>query len=777
MIGPPPLFLLLLVISGASHAASAFSGNAKTMNQDKPNIFFIMTDQHRFDMISAYHHQRAPDSSSKTEEKGNDVVLTPNLDSLARDGVLFRNAYSSTPTCTPARAAVLTGLGPWQHGMLGYGEVADRYPWEYVTALRNTGGYHTVSIGKNHFGWTTPTVPRAHNFSDHLLYDGIGTGLPPEGGSHAQPGPDTEAPDLVKGKEEERDLHSKKGVAERLKSSKRTTANAILRSTGSGEPFEVEDAYANWLIQYEDHEGSFPSSLVGAPGEPDGEIQNPFDDYDRWFQTQFPGQDPLKNSAHLNWNTWAGNAYEYPEYAHPTAWVGQEALTFLDMVFNASHGDPADDGGRWRDAAGVGSSRAAGSSSASSIVQLGDDKKPLFMKISFHRPHSPYDPPARLFNRSAAVDPPMRGGNWNDTARWGPDRAPWNRLNGSQASCGPQDPNAWCGDMGREQELNSKRAYQAQIRFVDEWIGRILQKMKGLDVYEDALILFASDHGDAQGDHYLWRKGYPIEGSAHVPMILKWPPKLGGSGPLGSPPPPRVVPRGTQLDQVVELRDLAPTFAAVAGISPYDPTCTKCGESRGERALKEHGGTTAAQADEKSDAGRGHNLLCTLLVPSENRAVQRMGGPRYDEDWFSSCYDTDRDREARTVKKWRDFIDLEHTICYNRTNHWNALTDGQYKYIYNADSGEEMLFDLTTDRYEMLDLKAKNTSLVVFWRQRLIEHFVDEGRGDEWVAANPQTGQMELKIRQRLDIYSPNYPGAPAAKFSSGLDSVPQILI
>ena len=74
----------------------------------------------------------------------------PNLDRLAAGGVRFTRAYSSTPTCTPARAALLTGMSPWGHGMLGYGKVAPQYPIELPRLLRDAG-YYTLGIGKMHY--------------------------------------------------------------------------------------------------------------------------------------------------------------------------------------------------------------------------------------------------------------------------------------------------------------------------------------------------------------------------------------------------------------------------------------------------------------------------------------------------------------------------------------------------------------------------------------------------------------------------------------------------
>ena len=80
------------------------------------NVLFVMADQHRADCVGGSAH-------------------TPNLDRLAREGATFTSAYSSTPTCTPARACLLTGLSPWNHGMLAYGKVAGRYAYEMPTAM------------------------------------------------------------------------------------------------------------------------------------------------------------------------------------------------------------------------------------------------------------------------------------------------------------------------------------------------------------------------------------------------------------------------------------------------------------------------------------------------------------------------------------------------------------------------------------------------------------------------------------------------------------------
>lgn len=81
---------------------------------------------------------------------GNESVVSPHIDQLSREGTLFCNGYSSTPSSTPARAGLLTGMSPWHHGMLGYGRVAEEYRYEMPAMLKEQG-YYTFGIGKMHW--------------------------------------------------------------------------------------------------------------------------------------------------------------------------------------------------------------------------------------------------------------------------------------------------------------------------------------------------------------------------------------------------------------------------------------------------------------------------------------------------------------------------------------------------------------------------------------------------------------------------------------------------
>jgi choline-sulfatase len=110
-----------------------------------PNVLFLMSDEHRFD-VSGFH--------------GNQVVRTPNLDRLAKDAVVFDNAYTPSPICVPGRQAMMTGKFPRDCGSEKF--KSDIPPGSMTWARRFAQhGYSAVCCGKLHHtgpdqmqGWT-----------------------------------------------------------------------------------------------------------------------------------------------------------------------------------------------------------------------------------------------------------------------------------------------------------------------------------------------------------------------------------------------------------------------------------------------------------------------------------------------------------------------------------------------------------------------------------------------------------------------------------------------
>ena len=102
----------------------------------QPNFLLIEADQLAAFALSMYD----PDGQA----------IAPNLDSLARDGVVFRNAYSNSPLCCPSRASKFTGRLPSSHEVWGNGaELRSEIP-TFMHFLRSVG-YRNVASGKCHF--------------------------------------------------------------------------------------------------------------------------------------------------------------------------------------------------------------------------------------------------------------------------------------------------------------------------------------------------------------------------------------------------------------------------------------------------------------------------------------------------------------------------------------------------------------------------------------------------------------------------------------------------
>ena len=128
-----------------------------SINPAPPNILFVMTDQQRFDTISALGHAG---------------VRTPNLDRLVRRGVAFTNAYTTCPVCVPARYSIMTGCEPSKTSWLSNWAPGDRVSERcgpYLAATLAARGYRTWGLGKFH------TEPRheplgfeTHEYSEEL---------------------------------------------------------------------------------------------------------------------------------------------------------------------------------------------------------------------------------------------------------------------------------------------------------------------------------------------------------------------------------------------------------------------------------------------------------------------------------------------------------------------------------------------------------------------------------------------------------------------------------
>jgi len=114
----------------------------------RPNIIFIMADDHAAKAISCY---------------GAGINLTPNLDLLAKRGMLFNHCYVTNSICTPSRASILTGTYNHVNGVYTLdSKINKRIP--NVAKHMRTGGYQTAMIGKWHLGEGVEHEPSGFDF-------------------------------------------------------------------------------------------------------------------------------------------------------------------------------------------------------------------------------------------------------------------------------------------------------------------------------------------------------------------------------------------------------------------------------------------------------------------------------------------------------------------------------------------------------------------------------------------------------------------------------------
>ena len=100
-----------------------------------PNILIVITNQQRFDTLSCY---------------GNQWIHTPNLNRLAEESFVFKNAYVTQPVCTPSRSSILTGLYPHTNGLVRNGISLNKETKTIAELVSSE--YSRIYHGKWHLG-------------------------------------------------------------------------------------------------------------------------------------------------------------------------------------------------------------------------------------------------------------------------------------------------------------------------------------------------------------------------------------------------------------------------------------------------------------------------------------------------------------------------------------------------------------------------------------------------------------------------------------------------
>jgi choline-sulfatase len=167
----------------------------------------------------------------------------------------------------------------------------------------------------------------------------------------------------------------------------------------------------------------------------------------------------------------------------------------------------------------------------------GRDPRPWCLTVSFTHPHDPFVARRRFWDLYA------------DCAHLLPEVGPIPYEAQDPHARRIFDANDWRSyDITEEHVRRARRAYFANISYIDEKVGDILSTLR--DMRQEAVVVFVSDHGDMLGERGLWYKMNFYEGSSRVPLMIAAPdlaPAL-----VGTP---------------VSTLDVAPTLAALAGVS------------------------------------------------------------------------------------------------------------------------------------------------------------------------------------------------------------------
>jgi len=394
-------------------------------SDSQPNLLIIMTDQQRFDALSA---------------AGNTVLQTPNIDRIANEGVMFETAYTPVPVCGPTRTSILTGLSIDNTGIF---RNQDAYESELYRGgasfdmILSGAGYKTGYYGK----WHSPQQLAAHydNLDDyHVTATSGSVGMGP-------------------------------GMAERY----RDYLDAV--GIPEVEPGDYDDLPAGQLIDTYSKRAYQP---------------NPMDKRFGLSESQDVGK---VSQGHIH------GALQIDTTKSITAMEAEGVMDAIDRL-------------------------------------AGD---PFSLTVSFHYPHPPFtpaEPYASMYDPGKMPLPP----SMTDPM----ENSPYTNANKSYSGPRYRDP---------ENIRHFIATYYGLVKEIDDWVGKILDRLDHHGLTDKTLVIFVSDHGEMLGSHGMSGKNIFYDESVQVPFLMRL---------------PGVIPAGTRVQNPVSTRDIFPTIMDYLG-QPY----------------------------------------------------------------------------------------------------------------------------------------------------------------------------------------------------------------
>jgi len=234
-------------------------------------------------------------------------------------------------------------------------------------------------------------------------------------------------------------------------------------------------------------------------------------DYSEWLEKKMPDiyesyrssrYGSMYHTSGIMHNDWTARPWHMEEVYHLTNWTVNEALKFLNKR---------------------------------------DPSVPYFLMVSFLAPHPPLTPPAFYMERYLRQElPEPYIGEWAVSPE----------NNGLGMDAGSKKVH-----LKGEALKSCRAAYYGLINHLDDQIRRFLNPVTGINLNKDldTIVIFTSDHGEMLGDHYMFRKSFPYEGSTRIPLLIRAPEHYG-------------IRKGTVIDKTVSLEDIMPTILDMVGL-------------------------------------------------------------------------------------------------------------------------------------------------------------------------------------------------------------------
>jgi len=192
----------------------------------------------------------------------------------------------------------------------------------------------------------------------------------------------------------------------------------------------------------------------------------------------------------------------------------------------------------WKAAAGDDADQPDGINNLEVLKVLEDNhERPFFIGYGIHKPHDPFIAPKKYFEfypegRTQLAEEPEGRSNRIKMA------IPTDRI---------------FAEFTDQERREFKRAYQAGVSFADAQVGKLMDRLDQLELWDSTIVIIMGDHGYHLGEHDWWNKVTVFEDGARAPMLIWVPDALG----MGKP-----------TDSLMEFIDLYPTLVDYAGLAP-----------------------------------------------------------------------------------------------------------------------------------------------------------------------------------------------------------------